>query len=96
MKREEEEKKEGEGKKILKQISLFISAAFLSRHYRPEAITIVRRLELLSAAQHSLFCPSLIPLLPKLINVYLDSNISKQKPILNFFKPSECELGNGC
>ena len=61
-------------------------SAFLSRHYRREAITMVRRLELLSAAQHSLFCPSLIQLQSKLINVYLDSNISTQKPILNFFK----------
>ena len=56
----------------------------------------VRRLELLSAAHHSLFCPFLIQLESKLINVYLDSTILKQKPILNFFKPSECELGNGC
>ena len=56
----------------------------------------MRRLELLSAVQDSLFCPSLIQLQSKLINVYLDSNISKQKPIINFFKPGEFELGNGC
>jgi hypothetical protein len=51
-----------------------------------EAIEMVRRLKLLSTAQHAELHPFLTQLQSKLIDVYLDSNISKQRSILDFLK----------
>jgi len=53
----------------------------------PESIQMVRRLKLLSTTQHPELHSLLIQLRSKLIDVYLDSNIVKQKSILDFFKP---------
>ena len=53
-----------------------------------EAIAMLRRLKLLSTTQHPELYPYLTQLQSKLVDTYLDSNISKQKSILDFFKPS--------
>ncbi|CAF3381248.1 unnamed protein product [Rotaria sp. Silwood1] len=53
----------------------------------PESIQMVRRLKLLSTTQHPELHSLLIQLQSKLIDIHLDSNIVKQKSILDFFKP---------
>ena len=51
-----------------------------------EALEIVRRLHLLSIKQHAELHQFVTQLQSKLINVYLQSDTSVQKPILDFFK----------
>ena len=53
-----------------------------------EAVKMVRRLHLLSTTQHPELHPFLSQLQSKLIDVYLDSNTSKQRSIRDFFKPA--------
>jgi len=58
----------------------------------PESLQMVRRLKLLSTTQHPELHSLLIQLQSKLVDVYLDSNIVKQKLILDFFKPVQSEI----
>jgi hypothetical protein len=55
----------------------------------PESLQMVRRLKLLSTTQHPELHSLLIQLQSKLVDAYLDSNIVKQKSILDFFKPRQ-------
>ena len=52
-----------------------------------EALNIVRQLHLLSTKQHSELHQLVTQLQSKLIDVYLQFDTSKQKSILDFFKP---------
>jgi hypothetical protein len=58
----------------------------------PESLQMIRRLKLLSATQHPELHSLLIQLQSKLVDVYLDSNIVKQKLILDFFKPIRSDI----
>ncbi len=60
----------------------------------PESIQLICRLKLLSKTQHPELHSLLIQLQSKLIDVYLDSNIVKQKSILDFFKPIQLGIGH--
>ncbi|CAF2002117.1 unnamed protein product [Rotaria magnacalcarata] len=57
-----------------------------------EAIKLLRRLHLLSTTQHPELHPYLTQLQSKLIDIYLDSNISKQRSIRDFFKPDQQQI----
>ncbi len=51
-----------------------------------ESLELVRRLRLLSTTQQPELHPFIIQLQSKLTDVLLDSNLSKQKSILDYFK----------
>lgn len=52
-----------------------------------EAMDMIRRLHLLSTTQQPELHLCVMQLQSKLIDIYLDSNVSKQRSIRDFFKP---------
>ena len=52
-----------------------------------ESLEMVRRLRLLSNTQQPELHTFIVPLQSKLTDVFLDSNASKQRQIIDYFKP---------